>query len=37
MNTKSLKKLIKNASGCQCARLDTIIPNKDNLKLYKEN
>lgn len=36
-NTKSFKKLIKNRLGCQCARLDTIILNKDNLEFYNEN
>lgn len=29
--------LTKNGLGCQCARLDTIILNKDNLEFYNEN
>lgn len=37
INTKSFKNLIKNGLGCQCARLDTIILNKDNLECYNEN
>lgn len=29
--------MIKNGLGCQWARLDTIILNKDNLEFYNEN